>query len=230
MRINMKWYSLNPNLNDNYLKLLLNNSEFNKIKNIKLLFNNLYSILNVLSKHIDNIHIYHNELVITLKSKDSLTLILLYLKNHYKYQFKELVDICTVDYLNIKDNKRFEINYILLSLKYFFRLRIKLYVEEQEIVNSITNLYSSANWLERENWDLFGIYFYNHPDLRRILTDYGFEGFPFRKDFPLSGYIELRYDDEKRVVVYESLELAQEFRLFNFASPWDWNEKINKKI
>jgi NADH:ubiquinone oxidoreductase subunit C len=108
----------------------------------------------------------------------------------------------------------------LLSLKYKFRLRIKLYVNENEYISSIVGLYSGANWLERENWDMFGIYFTNHPDLRRILTDYGFEGFPFRKDFPLSGYIELRYDDEDRVVVYENLEITQEFRYFDFASPW----------
>ena len=227
--MNIKWYYLTSNIKDNKLKLILkNNKEYYKIKNIKLFFNNIYSLLNSVSALLNSIKIVNNELILVLKNKNYLIILLNFLKNHYKYQFKELVDIVTVDYLNINKNKRFEVNYLLLSIKYNFRIRIKIFLEEQEIINSITSLYSSANWLERENWDMYGIYFYNHPDLRRILTDYGFEGFPFRKDFPLSGYIELRYDDEKRVVVYEALELTQEFRSFDFSSPWDWNEKLKK--
>lgn len=224
----LKWYFLNSKIKDNKFKSILNLNEYKKLKNMKLFFNNMYSLIMSIGSWIKEIKIINNEFIILINSKDFLLPLIMFLKNHYKYQFKELVDICTVDFLNINKNKRFEINYIFLSIKYNFRIRIKLYVEEQEIINSLTNLYSSANWLERENWDMFGIYFSNHPDLRRILTDYGFEGFPFRKDFPLSGYIELRYDDEKRVVVYEALELAQEFRVFDFASPWDWNEKIKK--
>jgi NADH:ubiquinone oxidoreductase subunit C len=128
-----------------------------------------------------------------------------------------LSDICVVDNLNLM--QRFEINYNLLSVKHNFRYYVKTYSNLQ--IWSLTSLYESANWLEREVWDMFGIFFINHPDLRRILTDYGFEGFPLRKDFPLTGYIELRYDDEKSTIVYEPLELAQEYRLFNFTSPWE---------
>lgn len=188
---------------------------------IKLLYNNLYIIIKSINKLITQVNIINNEIIIELKKKNYLIPILIFFKNHYKTQMKILVDICTTDYL-FKNNKRFEINYILLSIKYNFRIRIKLYLKENDTLPSIQYIYSSANWLERENWDMFGIFFNNHPDLRRILTDYGFEGFPFRKDFPLNGYIELRYDDEKRVVVYENIEITQEFRNFDFASPWDW--------
>lgn len=205
-----------------------------KLKNLKLrsnkmvLYNNLYSIIKNLYKYINKVKILNNEMILEIKNKENIIFIINFLKNHYKYQCKELVDITTIDY--IRPNKRFCLNYFLLSLKYKFRLRIKLWINEDVQVNSITNIYSSANWLERENWDMFGIFFINHPDLRRILTDYGFEGFPFRKDFPLSGYIELRYDDEERVVVYEKLELAQEFRNFDFASPWGWESNLNNII
>jgi NADH:ubiquinone oxidoreductase subunit C len=118
----------------------------------------------------------------------------------------------------------------LLSLKYKFRLRIKLYVNENEYISSIVGLYSGANWLERENWDMFGIYFINHPDLRKILTDYGFEGYPLRKDFPLTGYLELRYDDKKRSIVYENLEISQEYRFFNFSNSWTKIYNKHKEI
>jgi len=135
-------------------------------------------------------------------------------------QFKILNDICVVDYPEKMD--RFEINYNLLSVKYNFRVFIKSYTSAY--ISSISGLYNSANWIERECWDMFGIFFTNHPDLRRILTDYGFEGFPLRKDFPLTGYIEIRYDDEKSNIVYEPLEMSQEYRLFNFTSPWEKNQ------
>jgi len=115
---------------------------------------------------------------------------------------------------------RFEVSYELLSLKFNNRLRVKTSINEVGSLESITKVYNSANWWEREVWDMFGIFFSNHPDLRRILTDYGFEGYPLRKDFPLSGYVEVRYDDTVKRVVCEPLELAQEFRSFNFESPW----------
>jgi len=132
-------------------------------------------------------------------------------------QFKVLNDVCIIDYPEKID--RFELNYNLLSVKYNFRIFIKHYTSAY--VASISTLFNSANWIERECWDMFGVFFTNHPDLRRILTDYGFEGFPLRKDFPLTGYIEIRYDDEKANIVYEPLELSQEYRLFNFTSPWE---------
>jgi len=204
------------------------NKDNKKIEQKLNLLNNSYSLIRLLYKYLKNIKIINNELIISLKDNKALLIVINILNKHYKYQFKEVVDICTTDYL--RPTNRFEVNYALLSLKYKFRLRIKLYVNENEYISSIVGLYSGANWLERENWDMFGIYFTNHPDLRRILTDYGFEGFPFRKDFPLSGYIELRYDDEDRVVVYENLEITQEFRYFDFASPWGWQSNWEEHL
>jgi len=128
-----------------------------------------------------------------------------------------------VDYPSRKD--RFDVIYNLLSIRFNTRIRIKVIINEFQSLESITSIYSSANWYERETWDMFGIFFINHPDLRRILTDYGFEGYPLRKDFPLSGYIEVRYNEAKKRVVYEKLMLPQEFRLFTFETPWDKNFK-----
>lgn len=139
------------------------------------------------------------------------------LLNNSLSQFKVLSDLCVVDYPEKTD--RFELSYNLLSVKYNFRIFIKNYTSAY--APSLSTLFSSANWIERECWDMFGVFFTNHPDLRRILTDYGFDGFPLRKDFPLTGYIEIRYDDEKANIVYEPLELSQEYRLFNFTSPWE---------
>lgn len=116
---------------------------------------------------------------------------------------------------------RFEVIYNLLSLRFNTRIRVKTYTDELTPIDSVTGIYKSANWLEREVWDMYGVFFANHPDLRRILTDYGFQGHPQRKDFPLSGYVELRYDDEKKRVVCEPLEFAQEFRKFDLRAPWE---------
>jgi len=135
------------------------------------------------------------------------------------FQFKVLVDVTAVDYPSRA--KRFDVVYHLLSVQYNTRLRVKTMVDELTPVHSLTSLYPSANWFEREVWDMFGICFLHHPDLRRILTDYGFQGHPLRKDFPLSGYVEFRYDDSKKRVVAEPVELSQEFRYFDFASPWE---------
>lgn len=191
-------------------------------KTNKLVLNEVYSLLRLMYKYLNEIKIINDEVILIISNKNINKLLVIFniLNKHYKYQFKEVVDICTVDYLQPRN--RFEINYMLLSLKYKTRFRVKIYVNENTYVPSLVNLYAGVNWLERENWDMYGIFFTNHPDLRRILTDYGFDGFPFRKDFPLSGYIELRYDDEDRVVVYEDLEITQEFRYFDFASPWGW--------
>lgn len=215
--------------NFKYLKKNKNNLIFFN-KKILILYNNMMTFILYLKKYIKNIKIVNNEISITLNNVNDISFILIFLKNHFKYQFKELVDICTVDYYinNQGINNRFQINYMLLSLKYKTRLKIKLFCNETIIIPSVMYIFSSAGWLERENWDMFGIFFSKHKDLRRILTDYGFNGFPFRKDFPLSGYIELRYDDEKKIVVYELLEMSQEFRFFEFINPWDWNISINK--
>ena len=144
--------------------------------------------------------------------------LLYFLKNHSNARFRILVDVCGVDYPSRK--QRFEVVYNLLSVQFNARIRIKTSVDEITPLNSVVSIYPSAGWWEREVWDMFGVYFSNHPDLRRILTDYGFEGHPLRKDFPLSGYLEVRYDDSEKRVISEPIELAQEFRYFDFPSPW----------
>jgi NADH/F420H2 dehydrogenase subunit C len=140
------------------------------------------------------------------------------LKLHINYQYKLLSSISGVDFINT--NYRFGVVYDLLSLSNNVRLRVKVFVNEITPVDSVVSIFPNANWWEREIWDLYGVYFQNHPDLRRILTDYGFEGHPMRKDFPLSGYVELRYDQNKKRIVLESLEMTQEFRTFTFETPW----------
>ena len=143
------------------------------------------------------------------------------------FYFKNIIDIIGVDWPNY--NNRFEIIYNFLNLFFNSRIYIITSISENTAYSaltptstlfSITSIFNGANWLERENWDMFGILFFNHPDLRRILTDYGFEGFPLRKDFPLTGFLELRYDEEQKSILYEKVELSQEFRFFDFESPW----------
>ena len=145
--------------------------------------------------------------------------VLKFLRDDINCQFKLLMDVCGVDYP--ERERRFEIVYNLLSLTHNQRIRIKVACDEETPVPTVTGVFSSADWWEREVWDLFGVMFSGHPDLRRILTDYGFEGHPLRKDFPLTGFVEMRYDDEKKRVVYEPVKLTQEFRTFDFLSPWE---------
>jgi len=142
-----------------------------------------------------------------------------FLKNHHNGQFTNLADIAGMDVPTRK--YRFEIIYNLLSLRYNSRIRVKTYTDELTPVDSLTPVFQAANWYEREIWDMFGVFFTNHPDLRRILTDYGFQGHPLRKDFPLTGYYEVRYDDELQRIVQEPVELAQEYRKFDLAAPWE---------
>ena len=163
------------------------------------------------------------ELVVWIE-RGALVRALTFLRDDTNCQFKCLMDICGVDYPEREE--RFEIVYNLLSLTHNQRVRVKLTSDADTPVPSATGVFSSAGWWEREAWDLFGIYFTDHPDLRRILTDYGFEGHPLRKDFPLTGYVEMRYDDEQKRVVYEPVELVQEFRNFDFMSPWEGAEYI----
>ena len=139
-------------------------------------------------------------------------------------QFKQLIDLCGADYP--EREARFEVVYHLLSLTHNMRLRIKAAAREGVAVPSVTGVFSSAGWFERETWDLYGIPFSDHPDLRRLLTDYGFEGHPLRKDFPLTGYVEIRYDEEQKRVVYEPVRQVQEFRDFDFLSPWEGAEPV----
>ena len=134
-------------------------------------------------------------------------------------RFKQLVDICGVHHP--ERPAQFDVVYNMLSVTQNMRIRIKVETDAETPVPSLTSVFSSADWYERETWDLYGIFFSDHPDLRRILTDYGFEGHPLRKDFPLTGYVELRYDDEQKRVVYQPVSLAQEYRDFDFLSPWE---------
>ena len=159
-----------------------------------------------------------DELTVTVRRDDILE-VLKVLRDDANCQFKQLVDVCGVDYP--EKETRFAVVYNLLSLTHNLRIRIMIWTDEDTPVPSACELFSSANWWEREVWDLYGIYFSGHPDLRRILTDYGFEGHPLRKDFPLTGYVEMRYDDEQKRVVYEPVKLTQEFRTFDFLSPWE---------
>lgn len=145
--------------------------------------------------------------------------VLFFLKNHSSCQFKSLTDLCSVDYP--EREHRFEVVYNLLSTTYNSRIRVKTSIEETGILESIVSIYPSAGWIEREIWDRLGVFFRNNPDLRRLLTDYGFEGYPLRKDFPLSGYSEVRYEDTLKQVISEPLEFCQEFRSFDFESPWE---------
>lgn len=163
-------------------------------------------------------HLWQKELTLVIQ-RESITKVLTYLRDHGDYLFKQLIDLCGVDYP--EREQRFEVVYHLLSVKYNCRLRLKVYTDENSPVPSATAVYSAANWWEREAWDLFGIHFEGHPDLRRLLTDYGFEGHPLRKDFPLTGYVEVRYDDERKRVVYEDVQLPQAYRNFDFLSPWE---------
>jgi NADH-quinone oxidoreductase subunit C len=158
------------------------------------------------------------ELAVTC-APEQLLKVMKFLRNDSNCRFEMLIDICGVDYPDRE--KRFEAVYNLLSLKHNYRIRVKVAVSEDEAVPSLCELYPCAGWFEREAYDLYGIFFEGNPDLRRILTDYGFEGHPFRKDFPLTGYVEVRYDENQKRVIYEPVKLQQEFRKFDFESPWE---------
>lgn len=162
--------------------------------------------------------IAYDELTITVAREDIVG-VLTKLRDDPKCLFEVLIDICGVDYPERAE--RFDIVYHLLSPRLNQRIRVKIATDEATPVASVNNVFPAANWYEREAYDLYGIRFIGHPDLRRILTDYGFQGHPLRKDFPLTGYVEVRYDDEKKRVVYEPVKLTQEFRDFDFESPWE---------
>lgn len=168
----------------------------------------------------------NNNLIFNCDNKDLIENIS-QLKRHPELKFRQLVDILAVDYPNRE--KRFEIIYLLLSHENNLRISIKAEAEENEKIQTLTNVFPSANWLEREVFDMNGIEFDKHPDLRRILTDYEFEGFPLRKDFPLTGYKEVRYDPEKKKVLYEPVKLQQAYRDFDFRSPWQSPEYIKNE-
>jgi NADH-quinone oxidoreductase subunit C len=171
-----------------------------------------------LSQEVLSAKLLTGELVITVRGA-AIQKVLTFLRDDTNCQFKQVMDITAVDYP--EREQRFEVVYNLLSLKHNQRVRIKVNTDEDTPVPTATGLYSSAGWFEREVWDMFGVSFADHPDLRRILTDYGFEGHPLRKDFPLTGFVERRYDDELKRVVYEPVKLTQDFRNFDFLSPWE---------
>ncbi|GIX14864.1 MAG: NADH-quinone oxidoreductase subunit C [Paracoccaceae bacterium] len=162
--------------------------------------------------------IAHGELTV-VASRSELPALIRFLRDDQACLFTTLIDICGVDYP--ERDRRFEVVYHLLSMRQNLRIRVKVRVREEEIVPSIVDLHPSANWFEREVFDMLGVLFSGHPDLRRILTDYGFRGHPLRRDFPTTGYVEVRYDEAEKRVVYEPVQLTQDYRLFDFMSPWE---------
>ncbi len=155
---------------------------------------------------------------------ENITSVILFLKTNDKCKFRQLIDITAADYPG--KEKRFKIVYLLLSHENNLRIVINIYIDEKIVVPSITKIFPSANWMEREIFDMYGISYKDHPDLRRILTDYGFEGHPLRKDFPLSGYTEVRYNEDRKKVISEPVKLDQEYRDFDFGSPWEGTKYI----
>lgn len=163
-------------------------------------------------------YLEHDELTLLI-SREKISPCLKFLREDERCRFEILIDLCAVDYPNREE--RFDVVYHLLSPRLNQRIRVKTKTNETQPIDSVIEIYEAANWFEREAYDMYGVLFTGHPDLRRILTDYGFEGFPLRKDFPLTGYLEVRYDDEQKRVIYEPVKLNQEFRTFDFESPWE---------
>ena len=170
--------------------------------------------------------IKHNQIYINIKDND-LTTVILFLKTNSITKFRQLIDITAVDYP--EKDRRFKMVYLLLSHETNSRIIVDYNIKEDEIVPSLTSIYPSANWMEREVFDMYGIQFKDHPDLRRILTDYGFKGHPLRKDFPLTGHNEVRYSEEEKKVVYEPVKLEQNYRNFDYESPWEGTKYIKEQ-
>ncbi|MBP7722038.1 MAG: NADH-quinone oxidoreductase subunit C [Alphaproteobacteria bacterium] len=176
------------------------------------------NIVDRLGGGVESFEFAQDELVLKAK-RDEIVNVLTHLRDDGACRFTQLVDVTAADYPSRPE--RFEVVYNMLSISNNTRVRVKLSASEETLVPSATAVFRSANWFEREVWDMYGILFSGHPDLRRILTDYGFEGHPQRKDFPLTGYVELRYDEEQKRVVYEPVKLTQDFRNFDYLSPWE---------
>jgi NADH-quinone oxidoreductase subunit C len=175
-------------------------------------------IVSSMTNAIESTSVQLDELTLDVRADQVLT-VLTFLRDDPRCQFKTLIDICGADYP--QRPKRFDVVYHLLSMQLNQRVRVKIETDEKTAVPSIVSLFACADWFEREAFDMYGILFAGHPDLRRLLTDYGFQGHPLRKDFPLSGHVEVRYDPEQQRVVYEPVKLAQAFRNFDFLSPWE---------
>mgnify|MGYP000173191881 CR=1 FL=1 len=176
-----------------------------------------------LTDQVTGVDVAHHELMLHATAS-GIQKVAAFLKDDPACQFKVLIDICGVDYP--ERGRRFDVVYNLLSLTHNQRIRVKVQADESTPVPSINEVYSAAGWFEREVWDMYGVMFSDHPDLRRILTDYGFEGHPLRKDFPLTGFVEVRYDEDEKRVVYEPVKLTQEFRRFDFLSPWEGTDYV----
>ena len=192
-----------------------------KLKNLERLINS------ELSSKIQNSLIQNEELLIEIGASDLIDIVQ-FLKSNEKCKFKQLIDIAGVDYPD--NEKRFELVYLLLSHENNTRIKILIKFQINQIINSLTKIFPSANWMEREIFDMYGISFKNHPDLRRILTDYGFEGHPLRKDFPLTGHSEVRYSEDEKKVINEPVKLEQNFRNFDYESPWEGTKYIKNEI
>jgi len=179
-----------------------------------------------LTTKINSSKIHHNQIYLNINQEDIIEVVL-FLKTNVDIKFRQLIDITAVDYP--QNEKRFKMVYLLLSHENNFRIIIDSYVKENEFVPSLTSVFQSANWMEREVFDMYGIEFKDHPDLRRILTDYGFEGHPLRKDFPLTGHKEVRYSEDDKKVIYETVKLEQNYRNFDYESPWEGTKYIKKQ-
>ena len=191
-----------------------------KLKTVEKLINS------ELSSKIKNSSIDNEELLIEIDN-DDLVEVVQFLKSNENCKFKQLIDIAGVDYPN--NEKRFELIYLFLSHEINLRIKLLIKFEISQTINSITKIFPSANWMEREVFDMYGIKFKNHPDLRRILTDYGFKGHPLRKDFPLTGHNEVRYSHETKKVIYEPVKLEQNYRNFDYESPWEGTKYIKEQ-
>ena len=185
---------------------------------------NLEKIINSeLTSKINNSLIENSELCIETDENNLLDVIQ-FLKSNEKCKFRQLIDIAGVDYPG--EEKRFQLVYLFLSHQYNTRIKVLVKFQPGQIINSLTKIFPSANWMEREVFDMYGIKFKNHPDLRRILTDYGFKGHPLRKDFPLTGFNEVRYSEKDKKVIYEPVKLEQNYRNFDFGSPWEGTDYL----
>ena len=180
-----------------------------------------------LTTKINDSNIFHNQLYLKIDDEDLLDVVS-FLKTNNDTKFRQLIDITAVDYP--EKQERFKMVYLFLSHQFNQRIILSFFINENEIVSSLTKIFPAANWMEREVFDMYGIKFKDHPDLRRILTDYQFEGFPLRKDFPLTGHKEVRYSEDEKKVVYEPVKLEQNYRNFDYESPWEGTKYIKKKI
>ena len=179
-----------------------------------------------LTTKINDSKIVHEQLYLSIDNEDLLDVIL-FLKTNKDTKFKQLIDITAVDYP--ENSKRFKMVYLFLSHQFNQRIIISSLINENEVVPSLTKIFPSANWMEREVFDMYGVKFKDHPDLRRILTDYGFEGYPLRKDFPLTGHNEVRYSEDEKKVIYEPVKLEQNYRNFDYESPWEGTKYIKEQ-